>query len=113
MKVKIYVKRTQIERTVLHGRMTYGAGYSPGGMWAMRHIADKSASLQVDCGNTIDIVKDFALNHGLKVKIYDLSSWWGMTQARREGVKGAPAVVLGGRKIEGVPSQKALEDALA
>ena len=64
-----------------------------------------------DCIKAIKVVRRFATEKGLEMKIYDLSRAGGEFSAWLNRIRIIPTVIIGKEKIEGVPTFEELENA--
>jgi hypothetical protein len=53
----------------------------------------------------LEVVNEIAREKGIKVEVFDVSSFRGNLKAKSMGVKKTPTVVIGKNKIEGIPDK--------
>jgi protein-disulfide isomerase len=54
----------------------------------------------------LEIVREIAKEKGIKVEVFDISSFKGKLKAKFASVKETPTIVVGNRKIEGIPDKE-------
>ena len=109
MKIKVYITessqgRLQIptrdyERVVPHGAMSCQYGI----------LLDDPIYIDDNCKKAIETVIDFAEKNKIKYKVYNVKNDWPAFCAWIGGIKVFPTVVIGKKKIEGVPKIEDLE----
>ncbi len=71
-----------------------------------------SGDMEDECIKTLHLVSRFAEEHGLELKMYDVSHDYAAFRAWLDRVKSIPTVIIGKKKFEGVPEIEELEKAL-
>jgi glutaredoxin len=61
----------------------------------------------------LEVVKKFAVEKGLKVDVYDISTFKGKLQASLKKVRRTPTIIIGKSRIESEDDLKQLESKLA
>jgi len=56
--------------------------------------------------HALEIVREIAKKKGVKVEVFDISSFKGKLKAKFAGVKETPTIVVGNKKIEGVSDKE-------
>ena len=114
MRIKVYVGTAIVgegERTTSTGyhstRLTYSKLYD-----CLDSTTMNSGDMENECVKTLGLVSRFAEEHGLELKIYDVSHDYAAFRAWLDRVKSIPTVIIGKKKFEGVPKVDDLEKAL-
>ncbi|NWF86512.1 hypothetical protein HXY32_01655 [Candidatus Bathyarchaeota archaeon] len=54
----------------------------------------------------LEIVNEIAKERGLKVEVFNVSSFRGKLKAKLKGITKMPTIIIDGRKIEGIPEKE-------
>jgi len=99
-KVKIYIRNEEVVvgQTII--------GHPIGDHWCTAKDTLKTSKLMSETNvAALEVVKDIAENRGIKVEVIDTSTFTGKLKAAFEGVKNTPTIIVGEKKIEGVPNK--------
>ncbi|MFX1486973.1 MAG: thioredoxin family protein [Promethearchaeota archaeon] len=100
-KIEVFVK----EKEVATGKIYVGRTVREHAC-TFREGVKKEKIIPEDDKRTLEIVQKLAKENGLRVKIYNVSSFGGRLRARRRGVRNTPTITVGEQKIEGVPTRE-------
>jgi len=114
VRIKIYVGTAiagEGERTTsthYHStRLTYSKLYD-----CLDSTTMYSGDMEDDCVKALHLASKFAEEHGLELKIYDVSHDYAAFRAWLDRIKSIPTVIIGKKKLEGVPKVDDLEKAI-
>jgi len=112
MIVKIFVKEMRLGRLQMPNR-DYERS-TPHGATSIKNgiLVDDPVYREEKSQRAVKVAMEFADKHGIKYKVYNHSSDWAELYAWFKGIKVYPTIILGKRKIEGVPRLDELENIL-
>ena len=67
-------------------------------------MLDDPALFEKNCKKAVMIVRDFAEKHGIHYKVYDIQDDWPAFRAWTARIRVLPTVIVGKKRVEGVPS---------
>ena len=112
MKIKVYY--TELRRGLLQFSKKDWEFCTPHGSMSCQEgiLLDDPTYIEDNCKKAMEMVIDFAEKNKIKYKMYNVMNEWPAFCARIDSIKEFPTVIIGKKKIEGVPEIEELENIL-
>jgi hypothetical protein len=108
-KIEVYIKKEE----VVVGKTVIGFPIPEHGMCSWKDTMKTEKVMPEADSVALEVAKDVAKERGIKVEVIDISTFMGKLKAISEGVKKTPTIIVGERKIEGVPNKDQILKLLA
>lgn len=102
-KVEVYAKNEEVVTGDAH------IGRPMGDHWCTFKETLKTEKVMSEADKlALKVVNEIAAERGLVVEVYDVSCFKGKLKAKSKGVRQTPTILIGEKRIEGIPEKKQL-----
>lgn len=100
-KVKVYIKNEE----VAVGKAVIGFPIPDHGMCSWKDTLKTEKVMPEADRIALEVVREVARKMNVEVEVIDISTFWGKLKAKIAGIKETPTIIIGEKKIEGIPKK--------